>query len=263
MFENQNFAITVVDGNVNNGPIVDGCGTFNYNISRVVPPAPVVNGFNGAFAPANWTVIEDDGPFGGTADVTFGATTLTLSTLGAFDAIAAIAMPTDGNLRFNWTYNGADPNFDFFIVDVDNNKIVLETNASAGSVNEDVEAGWVLVLHVFDDSFLPIGPDVASTAVISNFVFTGAVDVPTDFTQCWGTLTAEDKTKPVIDCPEDTDQAVVNRAVQTFQGALANTDPTLNLANYSCFTDFFNPASGLALLRSAHVHGEHDGCIHV
>ncbi|HRK82676.1 MAG TPA: GEVED domain-containing protein [Saprospiraceae bacterium] len=65
------------------------------------------------------------------------------------------------------------------------------------------------------------------------------------FTTCWGMVRSEDKTKPTIVCPANTSQATVNHDVQSFTGALASTDPTLNLLNHSCYTDFFNPAAGL------------------
>ena len=64
------------------------------------------------------------------------------------------------------------------------------------------------------------------------------------FANCWGYVTGEDKTAPVIDCPDDTDMAVFSSSVQQLQGALTTTDPQLVLANYSCFLDEIGPSSG-------------------
>jgi hypothetical protein len=65
------------------------------------------------------------------------------------------------------------------------------------------------------------------------------------FGNCWGYITAEDKTAPVITCPDDTGEAVFSTSVQKIQGALAATDPQLELADYSCFLDAAGPTVGL------------------
>lgn len=62
---------------------------------------------------------------------------------------------------------------------------------------------------------------------------------------CWGNILAEDKTDPVLVCPEDTDGATLEEAVSYFGGALEVTDDQLELANYSCFQEFFSPVAGL------------------
>jgi hypothetical protein len=238
----SDFEIVVVDGNVNNGPIVDGCGEFIYEIRLIAPQS--VSGFTGAFAPANWTTstntASNQPP--GTASVNFTGTTLTLQTLAATNAIASIAMPSAGQLSFNWNYNGADPNFDFFLINVNNGQIVNTTNAAAGTFNQPVQAGWVLVYRVNDDGFLPLfspDPNLPSTATISNFSFVPTGAVTANFTTCWGNVRAEDKTKPTITCPANTSQATVNNDVQSLSGALANTDPAINFSLWSCYQELF------------------------
>lgn len=64
------------------------------------------------------------------------------------------------------------------------------------------------------------------------------------FEDCWGYVTAEDKTPPVVTCPDDTDEAVFSTAVQKIQGELTTTDAQLELADYSCFLDVAGPATG-------------------
>ncbi len=151
----QNFTVTVVDGNVANGNIVDGCGTFNYHVALATAGAS--NGFTGQFAPGNWTTSVNTASFQppGTASVSFSPTALTLQTLAATNAIASIAMPSAGQLAFSWNYNGVDPNFDFFLINVNNGQIINQTTAAAGTYNQAVQAGWLLVFRVNDDGFLP------------------------------------------------------------------------------------------------------------
>ncbi|MEQ8703911.1 MAG: T9SS type A sorting domain-containing protein [Phaeodactylibacter sp.] len=64
------------------------------------------------------------------------------------------------------------------------------------------------------------------------------------FANCWGYVTAEDKTAPVITCPDDTDEAIFSTSVQKLQGQLTTTDAQLELANYSCFLDAVGPTAG-------------------
>lgn len=66
-----------------------------------------------------------------------------------------------------------------------------------------------------------------------------------DFETCWGVIHAEDKTKPSLTCPDNTDQARINRPVQFINGELTTSDAEINLADYSCFLDALNPSSGL------------------
>jgi len=61
---------------------------------------------------------------------------------------------------------------------------------------------------------------------------------------CWGNLLAEDKTDPVLVCPANTDEVTVGVTAQIISGALAATDPSVQLANYSCFLEIVNPLMG-------------------
>ncbi|WP_421948613.1 SdrD B-like domain-containing protein [Phaeodactylibacter xiamenensis] len=64
------------------------------------------------------------------------------------------------------------------------------------------------------------------------------------FEPCWGYITGEDKTAPVVECPDDTDVATISESVQKIQGALETTDAQLELADYSCFLDGAGPVAG-------------------
>ena len=61
---------------------------------------------------------------------------------------------------------------------------------------------------------------------------------------CWGTLFAEDKTDPVVECPDDTDFAIFTSSFQVIEGELDGTEPTLNLTDFSCFNDAISPLAG-------------------
>ncbi|MEL7178160.1 MAG: hypothetical protein AAGK28_16765, partial [Pseudomonadota bacterium] len=58
---------------------------------------------------------------------------------------------------------------------------------------------------------------------------------------CWGDLFAEDKTDPVVDCPDDIDEVTVEFDLQTLQGTLDGTEDLIELNDYSCFQSFFEP----------------------
>ncbi|MEL7248324.1 MAG: hypothetical protein AAFO03_07890, partial [Bacteroidota bacterium] len=61
---------------------------------------------------------------------------------------------------------------------------------------------------------------------------------------CWGDLFAEDKTDPVVDCPDDIDEVTVEFDLQTLQGTLDGTEDLIELNDYSCFQSFFEPTDG-------------------
>jgi len=64
----------------------------------------------------------------------------------------------------------------------------------------------------------------------------GVTPVP-GFISCWGYVRGEDKTKPVVDCPDDTSTGITTEEVHIISGNLSTSDPQLVLNNYSCFID--------------------------
>jgi hypothetical protein len=248
--EDDDFELEIHDGNPANGNVVDGCGDFIYEISLAVTSAPI-SGFNGPFAPGNWAVSVPAPQFGG--GVNFSGNTLTINgpdgaaCFPGQTASAAIAIPEDGTVSFNWNFVHFDIFFDFFVVRVTAGGVVTtvvnQTGSNSGVVNLALSAGDVLFLGVTSSDCI-LG---AGTATITNFSFIPAVTGPDggDFTTCWGYIHAEDKTAPVINCPNNTSQAMVTRDVQFVNGALETTDPQLVLTDYSCFLGgFFLPAAG-------------------
>ncbi|MGH1438438.1 MAG: hypothetical protein ACRBG0_28690, partial [Lewinella sp.] len=63
---------------------------------------------------------------------------------------------------------------------------------------------------------------------------------------CWGDLFAEDKTDPVVECPDNTDEVTVDFDLQTLEGSIDGTENELVLDDYYCFQSFFEPAPGIA-----------------
>jgi hypothetical protein len=70
------------------------------------------------------------------------------------------------------------------------------------------------------------------------------VDPVPGFLPCWGYITGEDKTAPILECPDNTGQACVDVTLQSMSGALANTDPSLDMSNYSCYQQVFALGAG-------------------
>ncbi|PSR13995.1 MAG: hypothetical protein C7N36_05815, partial [Bacteroidetes bacterium] len=90
--------------------------------------------------------------------------------------------------------------------------------------------------------------DGGSTDVVSGCgVHTYSVDVIQNGVvvyTCWGNVLAEDKTNPDVVCPADVSSIGATYQQQTYAGSIGATSPQLNMGNYSCFTDFFNPVPG-------------------
>ncbi|MEL7427446.1 MAG: proprotein convertase P-domain-containing protein, partial [Bacteroidota bacterium] len=61
---------------------------------------------------------------------------------------------------------------------------------------------------------------------------------------CWGNIFAEDKTDPTIECPDDVDEIAAEFDIQMTMGTLDATDPTIELADHSCFLSLFDPVAG-------------------
>lgn len=237
------FDILVGDGDQSNGNIADGVGTFPVNVMIGGGPQPV-SGFTGPFAPANWTVIENDG---GSVDIS--ANTMTLETadgggfcFGGSSQFATIAVPFDGLLSFDWDYSTIDaPFFDQFIAVIDaagNITTLVDIdsgpNNQSGSVTDvPVTAGSILVFEAFSTDCI-LGPAIID---ITNFSYVPATGGDTNFTMCQGTITTVDKTDPDVVCPDDTDEALIANDFQEINGTLEDGDAELVITDYSCFLE--------------------------
>jgi len=63
------------------------------------------------------------------------------------------------------------------------------------------------------------------------------------FTTCWGTVLVEDKTAPVIDCPDDTNQALTSLNPNIITGSLGAPDPSFDYTIYPCYLEFVSQAT--------------------
>jgi uncharacterized protein (TIGR02145 family) len=145
-----------------------GCIEINIGDSAAV-------GFTGAFAPANWTVS----PIFDGASVSFTNATITLvtaasgpsdgsdSNINELDAFASIAMPTGGNLSFNYAWTNVDLNFDWFIIGVNGVVAAEGTLNTNGTFNRNMTAGEVLIIGIDDDGVAPVGQQLR----VFNWVF--------------------------------------------------------------------------------------------
>ncbi|MEL7302033.1 MAG: hypothetical protein AAFM92_16860, partial [Pseudomonadota bacterium] len=207
------FDIVVMDENPDNGPIIDGCGRYQYMITEpeadfdAEAPDPI-EGFTGAFAEANWGQSEG-GDAGDATSISFTATTLTLSTDsddtcgGESFAEVSYQFGEEGMTSFDYDYQTDDAGFDAFLISFDGTMTPLNISAddnANGSANIQVETGDMLVLRVSEDDGCLSD---LNQLTITNFLFTfPEPDVAAFnaalFETCWGFINAEDKTSPEL-----------------------------------------------------------------
>ena len=241
----------VINNNPAQGPFINECGTFEYKVLQEGTIETTTLGFTGAFAAGNWFTFEnvvDPGIVERT--VSFTSNTMTLTTFiapgffvaGGFDAVASIAVPSAGNVSFNYNYNGADPGFDFFRFGIGPNGLTFAplqlnlTNPAQGTFTTPVAANQFIIFNVRNDGFAAVAPNqnTPSVAVITNFRFDG--QEPAQLPLCWGFVNAEDKTPPRITCLESavdcTDDifALVGGTNRELTTALANQLTGLGIA---------------------------------
>ncbi|MCG8330355.1 MAG: GEVED domain-containing protein, partial [Chitinophagales bacterium] len=66
---------------------------------------------------------------------------------------------------------------------------------------------------------------------------------PIDFQPCWGYITGEDKTAPVLECPANTGTGTIVKNGYILSGTIDTDDPTVVVNNWSCLIDNAQPAS--------------------
>ncbi len=212
------FDIVVMDNDPSNGPIVDGCGDFQYSITEINSadtPDPV-SGFTGVFAPGNWAVASSVNNANQTTNISHDASELELSTTSLifntgspYGVSAEYMFSAAGTASFDYNFNGVDAGFDdaLILYDFEGNTVTTVQNTddpAAGSSSVDVAPGYTLVVSLTDDGFQPVGGvgAVPSVLTISNFAFAyednSSIFDLGNFTTCWGTVHAEDKTSPEI-----------------------------------------------------------------
>ncbi|MFT6129151.1 MAG: subtilisin-like proprotein convertase family protein, partial [Neolewinella sp.] len=228
------FTVTVMDNNPTNGPIVDGCGTFNYRIDANAPEFEITSGFTGDFDPAGGNITITAGEF---TTATFSADQQTLVLTSQAEVTEPqFFMPTDnvsaavqfveaGIVSFSFVADilGTNGFNDIALVDFEGNTLFeLPAGGSPfGGASEKgdgivsglaVSAGDVLTFDLIGDNEMS---DEASVFTITDFEFVVLpLEVPVEiigFSTTWGTVNAEDKTAPSIDgTPDDIDLLCVD-----------------------------------------------------
>ncbi|GJM32018.1 MAG: hypothetical protein DHS20C18_10190 [Saprospiraceae bacterium] len=122
----------------------------------------------------------------------------------------------------------------------------LNTNCQAVIIPEMLLTGeWgCLTANDFDIVILDDNPANGNILDGYGYFTYQLTTIPADIFNCEGIILAEDKQKPVLDCPDDKTQASVAMDVQYLTGSLTTDDPVLELANYPCFLEFVNPSPG-------------------
>ncbi|MCX8212450.1 MAG: proprotein convertase P-domain-containing protein, partial [Lewinella sp.] len=228
------FDIVVMDSNPANGPIVDGCGAFQYRITAAQPDFDITNGFTGDFDPASGNITTTVGEF---ATATFSAdgSELVLTSMAEVTE-PSFFMPTDnaivevqfveaGFVSFSYDaeIDGTNGFNDIALVDFEGNTLFqLPGNGSPFNGNDEFAEGKIMTLAVEAGNtlaFVLTGDNEMSSTessfTISDFSFT---IIPTEppleivgFVTTWGIVNAEDKTAPSIDgTPDDIDLLCVD-----------------------------------------------------
>jgi len=225
------FDITVLDDVPQNGPIVDGVGVYNYELTPVTP-APAT-GFTQSFAPAEWSVSRS-----GSGQLAVTPDSLSLSAGASAGVAAAVfTFSQSAAIAFDWGTANLDGDYraDIFILEEDGQTTAI-LNGSSGSFDAVVTAGQSIVVHLAAGNAANSSGRVWLTDFVASFE-----EVDTDeLFPCWGVVRARDLSEPLLECPEDTDLATVFTAVQTLDGAIDENDPQINTALYSCLIENFN-----------------------
>jgi hypothetical protein len=227
------FDITVIDGMPENGPIVDGVGVYNYELSPV-QPSPT-EGFVQSFAPNQWQTSSR-----GNGRAAISLDSLVLSgEEGASIAAAVYTFNQDATIAFDWGAEGMGNGLSLtaFLLESDGQSMdILSMGNGSGTYNTAVEPGQSLVFYLSGNG---VAGELA-TFWVTNFSASFENVNIEDLFPCWGVVRARDLTKPILECPEDTDLATVYTPVQQFGGQLDTNDPQVDANLYSCLIENFN-----------------------
>lgn len=88
----------------------------------------------------------------------------------------------------------------------------------------------------------PFG-DVVTGQYVGQTLRVVVIDKQTD-NFCSSNIVVRDVTKPVLNCPPNTNKAVYSQQVQIISGTLSTLSNSANLATFSCFNPVINPGGG-------------------
>ncbi len=231
--DEMNFTIQVQDANPANGNLIDGPGTFPYHIV-FQHPAPV-SGFTGRFDPSNWLIFDTP------ASVQATDSTFALVSFGADLTAAFHVFQDSGDLHFQYDFSGGNVVCHVLLLDENGNPVFDGASIPSDTIDQQVQPGWALLLALDGDELLF---DFPSQLILSDFTFHPAqVHIP-GFSNCWGTVLAEDNTPPEVNCPPDISAVEVPKNIQLLSDSLRIADPVIHPAIYSCLTELANQIPG-------------------
>ncbi|TXF88485.1 T9SS type A sorting domain-containing protein [Neolewinella aurantiaca] len=205
------FDVVVMDSNPSNGPIVDGCGTFQYRVTVNNDNGPDVNfGFTGDYDPAGGNITVTEG--GPTVSASAEAYTIT-GVDGGGTSTVDISFIDNGFASFVVEGNrqAVGDLIDFFQVTFEG--VLVYQNSFQDPINGDdglvpfrakineleVSAGDVVTLLFTEDAE---DDGIVTEVSLTDFSFSTAADQGafgvTGFVTTWGTVNAEDKTAPAV-----------------------------------------------------------------
>ena len=242
--ENGDFVLTVQDGAPDNGNIIDGPGTYTYQIDY--QPQTQITGLTGPLSPEAWIAFQDTAtvnPGGGQlASAGFTDSTATLTSLGADLAAIAYVFQDSGLFSFQYDFSGEEIGFQLILLDAAGNPVWTNNGADGDTVSQlQTAPGWTL-FAAMDGAGVQIPAPAA--VVLSHFEFDPNGTTGPGFQTCWGSVVAEDKTPPTVDCPPDISTITLSKSVQLLKDTLRTADPVFDPAIYSCMTDLVNQAGG-------------------
>lgn len=201
----DDYLVTVLDDNPENGGVIDFPGTYTYSVGRgALDP---VSGFSGFLAPENWTLA-------GRGQFAEGRLLLD-------SAAATLAIPEAGQVAMDFGSAGSG---DLRIELVDANGVVIyDTLVIFTSLQVEFDVPSNLQLLLTTES----GP----TAVESiSYLPARQEQTPV----CWGTVTAKDNSSFDVPCPADVSTATITTQGQEFANNLSFAPFGLQASAFSC-----------------------------
>lgn len=159
-----------------------------------------------------------------------------------FEVLVIFIVFYDGEVVFNYDFNGVDVIWDFLVIDVNGIVIVNEIFVDVGVVVEILLEGQIVIVCIEDDDFCGIFVMVFMDVIFINFFFMSEEELLVYI--CWGSIFVEDKIDLIVDCLDNISSVIVDYNFYILSGDLDVIDFILELVNYSCFNDFNNLLDG-------------------
>ncbi|MEL6660054.1 MAG: GEVED domain-containing protein, partial [Bacteroidota bacterium] len=228
-----------------------------------VPDTPIpgvtvrLSGMNNIGDPVEGEMLTDANGFYEFTDLAPGSYRMTFDASTALEDCGPVLLAVDPNVGGDDSLDSdQDPStFTTPFYDLFSGDDIMTVDA--GFVEPDIEFGCIADLNVTlgDDCTAVITEDMVLTGLyycideyIINVDDSGTdqvvgcgehtymitlIEDGEEVYTCWGNIFAEDKTDPVVECPDDVSDVTVEFALQTLQGSLDGTEDVIELNDYS------------------------------